>query len=217
VISPSFGLISVILYSFGLSFVESPSLSMLIAPVYLMIIKKDALFLTLKKMLFLNIFIVIMGLSAVINQDYEYAFLIILRANALILFTLLVFHEKTLFDIASALQVLKVPNKLVTLFFFVGKFVIIIKNEYEVTKKVMKVRNFRAKSSFFSYKIYANVIGMMIVKCFDRAEKLKYSMILRNFKGTIYQNRESISNKTDWLLLFSVILSLSLHIGEIYL
>jgi len=217
VISSSFGLISVIIYSFGLSFFKTLHVSIFIAPIFLMIIQKQAILPTSKKLLFLNIFIVIMSLSALVNQDYNYAILIFCRSNAVILFTLLVFYNKTLFDIATGMQTLRVPDKLSSLFFFVAKFVIIIKEEYNITKKVMRVRNFRAKSNLFSYKIYANVTGMMIVKCFDRAQKLKHTMILRNFQGKIYQSKSEKITKLDLVILLVVILSLSIQFGKVSL
>ena len=195
----------------------SSYLSIFIAPLLLAILQKKFFLKTLKKLLFLNVFILIMGISAVVKQDYEFALLIVLRANVLIIFSLLIFSDKSLFDIAASLQTLKAPPKLIALFFFVGKFVIIIKNEFETTKQVMKIRNFKSKSNLFSYKIYANVIGMMIVKCFDRAEKLKYSMILRNFQGQIYQSNIDKFTFMDFLIFISVLASIFLKIGEISL
>jgi len=216
-ISSSFGLISTILYSFGLSFFNEVYLSLFLPTILLIFIQKNALKSILKKMLFLNIFIIIMVLSAIIHKEYNYALLIALRANTIILFALLIFHKKSLFDIASGMQTLKLPDKLVSLFFFVGKFIIIIKQEFNITKNVMKIRNFKSKTNLFSYKVYANVIGMLIVKCFDRAEKLKNSMILRNFQGKIYQNKKEKSSKEDFLILFSVLLSLSIQFGKVSL
>jgi len=217
VISSSFGLISIIIYSFGLSFFKTLHVSIFVAPIFLMIIQKEMILPTLKKLLFLNIFIMIMSLSAVFNQDYNYALLIFGRANAIVLFALLVFYNKTLFDIAAGMQTLRVPDKLSSLFFFVAKFVIIIKEEYTITKKVLIVRNFRAKSNLFSYKIYANIIGMLIVKCFDRAQKLKHAMILRNFQGKIYQSKSEKFTKLDFIILFMVILSLTIQFGKVSL
>ena len=81
----------------------------------------------------------------------------------------------------------------------------------------MRVRNFRAKTSIFSYKIYANVIGMMIVKCFDRAQKLKNTMILRNFQGKIYQSKSEKFRTIDFVILLTVILSLSIQFGKVHL
>jgi len=216
-ISSSFGLISTILYSFGLSFFNEVYLSLFLPTILLIFIQKNALKSILKKMLFLNIFIIIMVLSAMIHKEYNYALLIALRANTIILFALLIFHKKSLFDIASGMQTLKLPDKLVSLFFFVGKFIIIIKQEFNITKNVMKIRNFKSKTNLFSYKVYANVIGMLIVKCFDRAEKLKNSMILRNFQGKIYQNKKEKSSKEDFLILFSILLSLSIQFGKVSL
>ena len=146
-----------------------------------------------------------------------YAFLIFLRANAIIVFAFLLFYDKSLFDIAAGLQKLKFSDKLVSIFFFIGKFIFIIKNEIAITKKVMKVRNFHAKTDLFSYRVYANFIGMLIVKCFNRAEKLKNTMILRNFQGKIYQSKLEKITKLDFIILFVVALSLSIKFGEISL
>ena len=166
-ISPSFSLISIFIYSFGLSFVTSSYLSIFIAPLLLIILQRTFFLKTLKKLLFLNVFIVIMGLSAVINQDYEFALLIILRANALLLFTLLIFSDKSLFDIATSLQTLKAPQKLIALFFFVGKFVIIIKNEFETTKKVMRITDLTHKESKLLSFNYENRLPRTLYRLFD--------------------------------------------------
>ncbi len=216
-ISSSFGLISTIIYSFGLSFFNEVYLSLFLPTILLIFIQKNTLKSIVKKMLFLNIFIIIMVLSAIMHKEYNYALLIALRANAIIIFALLVFYNKSLFDIASGMQTLRLPDKLVSLFFFVGKFIIIIKQEFNITKNVMKIRNFKSKTNLFSYKVYANVIGMLIVKCFDRAEKLKNSMILRNFQGKIYQNKKEKFSKIDFLIIFSVLLSLSIQFGKVSL
>jgi cobalt/nickel transport system permease protein len=58
---------------------------------------------------------------------------------------------------------------------------------------------------------------MLIVKCFDRAEKLKNSMILRNFQGKIYQTKKEAFSKIDFLILFSVIFSLAIQFGKVNL
>jgi len=214
-ISTSAALISTLLYSFGLSFFDTIYISMFAPSIFLLVLQKDAILATLKRLLLLNVFIAMVSASALLNQDYELALLLFLRSNALLLFALLLFYNKNLFDIASGMQTLRVSDKLTSIFFFVAKFVIIIKEEFAITKKVMKVRNFRAKTNLFSYKIYANIIGMMIVKCFDKAGKLKDTMILRNFKGTIYQSKSEKFSILDWIILSIVVLSLSLHVGAI--
>lgn len=180
-----------------------------------MILNKEAIFVTLKRVALLNVFIIMVALSAIINEDYNLALLLYLRANAILLFTLLLFYNKDLFDIANATQRLGISAKFSSLLFFVAKFIVIIKEEFSITKKVMKTRNFRVKSNVFSYKIYANVIGVMIVKCFDKAEKLKNSMILRNFQGKIYLTKKEKFTKLDMILFIIIILALSLHVGEI--
>lgn len=209
-ISSGFALINVILYSFGLSFFNNIYLSMFLAPAVLVFIQKEYLLGVLKKLLFLNVFIAVVSLSAYLNDDYNLALLLFLRANAILLFTLLIFSGKDLFSIASSLQTLKMPDKFVSLFFFVAKFIIIIKEEWNNTKKTLKVRHFKKRTSLHSYKIYANIIGMLIVKCFERASKLKHSMILRNFQGKIYQYKVEKITKLDFVIFVLVLLSVGL-------
>lgn len=216
-ISTAFALVSSFVYNFGLSFFDTLYISMFLPSFFLMALKKEAILPTLKRLLLLNIFIVFVSASAFFTGNKNLAYLIFLRSNALLLFTLLMFYEKTLFDIAASMQTLKVPNKLTSIFFFVAKFIIIIKEEFDITKKVMKIRNFKSKSNVFSYIIYANVIGMIIVKCFERAEKLKNSMILRNFQGKIYSTKDEKFTKVDLVIFILVIVSLFIHVGEIKL
>lgn len=216
-ISTSIALVSTLIYSFGLSFFDTIYLSMFAPSLFLILLQKSAFVPTLKRLLFLNIFIVLVSASAFFNSQHELALLIFLRSNALILFTLLIFWGKDLFNIASAMQTLKIPDKLSAIFFFVAKFIVLIRKEFEITKKVMKTRNFHSKSNVFTYKIYANVIGVMIVKCFDKAEKLKQTMILRNFQGKIYQSSGEKFSLLDLVIFFLVVFSISVRIGEISL
>lgn len=216
-ISASFGLIATTIYSFGLSFFDSIYLSMFLPCIFLMIIQREAIAQIFKKLIFLNIFIVFVSASALLSKDYELALLIFLRSNALLLFMLLIFYKKSLFDIAISMQTLRVPDKLAAVFFFVAKFIVIMKEEFELTKKVMKTRNFKSKTNIYSYKIYSNVIGMLIVKCFDKADKLKNSMILRNFQGKIYQSKSDKFTKMDFLIFCVIIFSLSFKFAKVTL
>lgn len=216
-ISASFGLIATTIYSFGLSFFDSIYLSMFLPCIFLMIIQREAIAQIFKKLIFLNIFIVFVSASALLSKDYELALLIFLRSNALLLFMLLIFYKKSLFDIAISMQTLRVPDKLTAVFFFVAKFIVIMKEEFELTKKVMKTRNFKSKTNIYSYKIYSNVIGMLIVKCFDKADKLKNSMILRNFQGKIYQSKSDKFTKMDFLIFCVIIFSLSFKFAKVTL
>lgn len=216
-ISVPFSLISLVLYSFGLSFFNTIYLSMFAPVLFLMILQKEALLRTLKKLLLLNIFIILVSASAYLNEQYGLALLIFLRSNALILFALLLFWNKNLFDVATGMQTLRLPDKLTALFFFLAKFVIIIKQEFSITKKVMKIRSFKSKSNVFTYKTYANVIGMLIIKCFERADKLKNIMVLRNFKGKIYQSKTEKFSAVDFLILTITLFSLLVKIGKVSL
>lgn len=214
-ISGKFAFIAIFLYSFGLAFFENIYLSMFLAPLLVSILKHEAILTALKKLLFLNIFILFVCVSAVLNEEYNLALLIFLRSNAILFFTFLLFYKKDIFEITSSLSSLGVSPKLSSLFFFVAKFIFIIKSEFKTINKALKARNFHPKSNFFTYKIFANIIGMLVIKCFQRADKLKKSMLLRNFQGKIYQNRVEVISKIDLIIVVSVIFSLTCNLGAI--
>ena len=103
-ISTAIALLSTTIYSFGLSFYETIYISMFLPSLLLMVLQKEAILVTFKRLFFLNIFIVMVSASAIINEDYELALLLFLRSNALLLFVLLIFYNKTLFDIATGMH-----------------------------------------------------------------------------------------------------------------
>ncbi len=214
-ISLRFAFISILLYSFGLAFFKEIWLSMLLAPLFLALVKPKSILPSFKKLLFLNIFILLVSLSAVLSKEYNLALLIFVRANAILFFTFLLFDKRDIFEITASLSSLGLPTKLSTLFFFVAKFIFIIKNEFQIIKKALLVRHFKRKTTLFTYKIYANIVGMLVVKCFERADKLKKAMILRNFGGKIYYAGENSVTKMDLVLLCFVLASIFLKIIKV--
>lgn len=215
--SVSFSLIGVLAYSFGLSFFNSIYISMFLPVAFVILLRYKIFVHVLKKLVLLNIFIIIVCLSAFWQNQYELALLIFLRSNALLIFMLLLFWDKSLFDIALGLQKLKAPDKVVALFFFVAKFIYIIKEELVRIQKVMKSRGFESKSDVFTYKSYANVIGILIIKCFWRAEKLKNIMQLRGFDGVVYQSQSEKITPNDFFIFTLILFAIFARIGEIQL
>lgn len=209
-ISPASSLVGLLFFSFGLSFLNSIELYIFLPLLFLAFTQEYQFKKLLKHLAILNLFILVVVASVLIEKQLQQALLILIRSNAILLMALLLFSQKDIFFIAYGVNTLKLPHKLSSILFFVGKFVFIIKNELAITKKVMKSRNFQKKTDLFTYFTYANAIGMLIIKCFERADKLRKAMELRNFQGEIYQLREEPVTKIDIVFLFLVILSLIL-------
>lgn len=161
----------------------------------------------IQNLLFLNIFLGMLAITLWFMNDTHLALLIYIRSNLTILFALLLFNKKTAFDIALGLQELKFPPKLVSLFFFVAKFIFSLRKNLIQFKKTLHVRGFLPKTSLFTYKTYANFVGMLFVNAFKEAKTLQNLMILRGFCGKVYtlQIPKPISKYEFILSLFLVV------------
>jgi cobalt/nickel transport system permease protein len=189
---------------------------MFLPALFLIFMNFRALKEVLKKLLFLNIFVVIIVISLLIQDDFKTALLIFMRSNLILLTVLLLFYQKNEFDIALALQKLRFSRKLVSIVFFTAKSIFLIKREFVLFKKTLHVRGFKPKTDLLSYKIMAGFVGILIIKAYERAKYIQKSMLLRGFKGEIYTlANHQVFNSCDIALCLITFISLVLRWGVI--
>ncbi len=97
--------------------------------------------------------------------------------------TIAILGTSEVFSLAHALVHLKVPLKLVYLFFFFYRYISVMHEEYSRLKKALAVRAFKPKTNLHTYKTYAYLVGMLIVSSFDRSQRIYNAMLCRGFKG----------------------------------
>jgi cobalt/nickel transport system permease protein len=116
-------------------------------------------------------------------EGFLYTLSITLKANAIVLATIAIFGTSEVFSLAHALVHLKIPNKLIHLFFFFYRYISVLHEEYTRLKNAMIIRCFRPKTNMHTYRSYAYLIGMLIVKSYDRSRRIYNAMICRGFSG----------------------------------
>jgi len=117
------------------------------------------------------------------QEGASYALSITLKTNALVLMTIAVFGTSEAFALAHALVHLKIPAKLVYLFFFVYRYVGVLHDEYTRLRHAMAVRGFRAGTNMLTYKAFGYLIGMLLVKSYERSRRIYNAMLCRGFHG----------------------------------
>ncbi|MGQ9570622.1 MAG: cobalt ECF transporter T component CbiQ [Thermodesulfovibrionales bacterium] len=117
------------------------------------------------------------------REGLLYTLSITLKANAIVLATIAILGTSEIFSLAHALVHLKVPNKLVHLFFFFYRYISVLHEEYTRLKNAMMIRCFKPKTNMHTYKTYAYLIGMLIVKSYDRSRRIYNAMLCRGFTG----------------------------------
>lgn len=124
-----------------------------------------------------------------LTASYEgiiYTSQITLRSNTIILIVISFLSTSTVASIIHAMDHLYIPKKLIHLFFFIYRYIHVFKDEFYKLRKAMLLRGFKFKTNLHCYKSYAYLIGMLLVKSYERAKRVYEAMICRGFKGQFY-------------------------------
>lgn len=111
---------------------------------------------------------------------------ITLKANAIVLAVTVLLGTMDIITLGHALYHLHVPAKLIHLLLFTVRYVDVIHHEYHRLRTAMTVRCFRPGMNLHTYRTLGNLVGMLLVKSFDRAERIVAAMKCRGFRGQFY-------------------------------
>lgn len=141
------------------------------------------------------------------------AFSITLKANAIAAATIALLGTSTVFDLVHGLVHLRMPQKLVQLFFFTYRYLSVIHREYLRLRASMRVRCFHSGTNLHTYRSVAYLMGMLFVRSFDRSERIYHAMILRGFSGTFWTLHHFRMRRSDWAALSLMALFIGVEIG----
>lgn len=111
---------------------------------------------------------------------------IALKCNAIVLCLTVMLSTMELVKLGHALHHLRVPGKLTHLFLFTVRYLEVLHHEYQRLLKAMKVRCFHPRMNLHTYRTFAHLVGMLLVKSLDRSERIASAMKCRGFRGSFY-------------------------------
>lgn len=127
---------------------------------------------------------------------------IALTANAVILALMVLVGTLEPMTLVQALYRLRCPEGLVQLLMFTIRYVDVLRAEYLRLRAAMKVRGFRPRSNWHSYRSFGYLIGMMLIRAIERSERILSAMKCRGFSGRILLLHEFALTRRD--VLFAV-------------
>ena len=74
-------------------------------------------------------------------------------------------------DLGPALQQLNIPDKLCHILLFTYRYIFVIHQEYTTMRQAMRARGFKPRTDTHTYRSYAWLVGMLLVRSWDRAER----------------------------------------------
>ena len=133
------------------------------------------------------------------REGIKYAFLITVKSNSIILTGIALLATSSIFNLVHALRHLYLPDKLIQLFFFTYRYIHTIYSEYVKLNNAMKIRGFKPQTNLHTYKTYAYLVGMMLVRSYDRSKRVYNAMLCRGFKGKFWTLNHFYLKKSDLL------------------
>jgi cobalt/nickel transport system permease protein len=111
------------------------------------------------------------------------ALLICMRAAALVTLVLVVLATAPLPDTLKAAHALRVPGLLVQLAVLTYRYVFVLADELSRLRVALRVRGYRNRMMRHSYRTVGHVAGTLLVRGFERAERVGQAMRCRGFDG----------------------------------
>ena len=135
------------------------------------------------------------------TQGVDLALLITVKSNAIVLSLMALLGTISIQNLGPAMQQLGIPNKLCHILLFTYRYIFVIHKEYTTMRQAMRARGFKPRTDTHTYQSYAWLVGMLLVKSWDRAERVQGAMRCRGFHGRFYSLTTFATRSTDYLFL----------------
>ncbi|NDV00273.1 cobalt ECF transporter T component CbiQ [Pseudoroseicyclus tamaricis] len=119
------------------------------------------------------------------------AFRIALKANAIVLMMLVLVGTIGPVRLGHALSRLKVPPMFVHLMLFTVRYIEVLNEEYQRLRTAMRTRGFRPGTNMHTIRTLGYLVGMLLIRAFDRSERVLQAMRCRGFTGAFHLIDES--------------------------
>ena len=130
---------------------------------------------------------------------------ITLKSNAIVMALIALIATMNFSILGYALNWLRMPDKIVHLLLMTYRYIFLIEQEYQRLIRAARIRGFQPGTNLHTYKTYANVVGMLLVRSSLRADRVYKAMLCRGFRRKFYCLHEFESGRREWV--FAIIMS----------
>ncbi len=120
------------------------------------------------------------------REGLQLAAIIALKGNAIVLAVVALVGTMEITTLAHALRHLHVPEKAVHLLLLTVRYLGVLHRQYHSLRLAMKARGFRPGMNRHTYRTMGYLVGMLLVRSLDRAERIVAAMKCRGFRGHFY-------------------------------
>jgi len=141
------------------------------------------------------------GPLAATRQGLIYSALITLKSNVIVIACIALIATVPVVTLGQSLQNLWLPDKLCHLLLFTYRYLYVLEQEYHRLVQALKIRGFQPRTDLHTYRTYAYLAAMLLVRSYDRADCVYQAMRCRGFHGTFYSLRRFSWQRRDGVFL----------------
>lgn len=132
------------------------------------------------------------------------------KIAASVLFVTLLFAAIEPGALGGALRALRLPEALVRLFLGLTRYLGLIRAEFARLQEAMRMRAFTPRSNRHTWRSYGYLIGMLLVRAMDRAERIDEAMRMRGAARRFARPVLPHPTARDWALAAALCLGAAL-------
>ena len=123
------------------------------------------------------------GLFGVSRQGISMVLMATIKSNAIVISFMALLYGLTPDMLAQALRGLGLPAKLTFLILSTYRYLSAINEEWRRLQDAARLRGFAPRTNIHSYRTIGYLFGLLLIRSFDRAERVYEAMLLRGFSG----------------------------------
>lgn len=153
-----------------------------------------------------------LGPLEITREGLELAALLTIKANAILIAVIALLATSPLFVLAAAGRKMHFPDKLINLFLLTVRYFQVMHQEFIRLRNAMKIRGFKAGLNRNALSGAANLAGSLLVRSFDRADRVHRAMLCRGYVGVIWVKSDFAVTKKD-LAFGALMLAMLIAVG----
>lgn len=153
------------------------------------------------------------GFFAISQRGVNLSLLLTIKTNAILLIFISFLSSLNMFELGVALADLKCPSKLAWIFLLMDRNVELFRKEWQRLVNASKLRGFSLHASYRAYNVLASMLGLLLIRAYDRGKTMHEAMLLAGFNGELPFGKGLKIGRKDWLfLIFSLFLIIPLYL-----
>lgn len=134
---------------------------------------------------FLGSMAISLPLSQGFDRGWDLALTILFRGTLAFTASLWLVNVMPFEQLLITLRRLRVPAVIVAILAFMYRYVFVVWDELDKLRVARKVRSFGSGSLWFRWKTLASMLGILLIRSLNRAERIHGAMLLRGWDGEV--------------------------------